>query len=133
MSIKNRRHLLKTYTGVFTGTNAVDVLLENVPNRQDLFADNTTREQVVRLCQRFLEGRVFFPAKTEVTRCENLKFEDSGNSFYRFNQANDFVGAPSRMPFGDVSNSGLGSNNSQKVTLFFKLIHKPFKRGLCSL
>ena len=31
--------------------------------RPDLFTDNTTRENIVRLCQRFLESRVFFPAK----------------------------------------------------------------------
>ena len=63
VTVKNRRHLLKSYNGVFTGANAVDVLYAHKQIRPDLFTDNTTRENIVRLCQRFLESRVFFPAK----------------------------------------------------------------------
>ena len=63
VTVKNRRHLLKSYNGVFTGSNAVDVLFGQKQERPDLFTDNTTRENIVRLCQRFLETRVFFPAK----------------------------------------------------------------------
>ena len=65
----------------------------------------------MRLCQRFLEGRVFFPARNDLSRCDNVKFEDSGTSFYRLNTDYDYIGAPTRVPFGDVSNSGLGSSN----------------------
>ena len=63
--------------------------------RPDLLTDNTTRENIVRLCQRFLESRVFFPAKqTQITqnRIESVKFEDSPNSFYRFNAEGNYLG-----------------------------------------
>ena len=88
--MKNRRHLLKSYNGVFTGANAVDVLYGHKQIRPDLFTDNTTRENIVRLCQRFLESRVFFPAKADITRFE--KFEDSNTSFYRFNSDGNYLG-----------------------------------------
>ena len=84
---------------------------------QDLFADNTTREHLVRLCQRFLESRVFFPARNDVGNSK-AKFEDSNTVFYRFNEQNDYIGAPSspRVPFGEISNcGGLGGANGQRA------------------
>ena len=85
-------------------------MMENVANRPDLFADNTAREHIIRLCQRFLESRVFFGASSGVSG----KFEDSSTSFYRFNMENDYIGAPNRLPFGDVSNSqGFGHNQQR--------------------
>ena len=95
VSVKNRRHLLKSYSGVFTGANAVDVLFSAKQMRPDLLTDNTTRENIVRLCQRFLESRVFFPAKQAQiaqNRIESLKFEDSPTSFYRFNADGNYLG-----------------------------------------
>ena len=87
--------------------------------RPDLFTDNTTRENIVRLCQRFLESRVFFPAKAWFLLCsfllllskcnqkqhdlqqrfEQLKFEDSNTSFYRFNTDGTYLGE--KPPFLD--------------------------------
>ena len=91
--MKNRRHLLKSYSGVFTGSNAVDVLFGHKQMRPDLFTDNTTRENIVRLCQRFLESRVFFPAKQDLqNQIRYEKFEDSNTSFYRFNPDGNYLG-----------------------------------------
>ena len=87
--------MLKSYSGVFTGANAVDVLFSAKQMRPDLLTDNTTRENIVRLCQRFLESRVFFPAKqAQVTqnKLDTLKFEDSPTSFYRFNVDGNYLG-----------------------------------------
>ena len=61
--------------------------------RPDLFTDNTTRENIVRLCQRFLESRVFFPAKQDLqNQIRYEKFEDSNTSFYRFNPDGNYLG-----------------------------------------
>jgi len=119
VSVKNRRHLLKSYSGVFTGSNAVDVLFGHKQMRPDLFTDNTTRENIVRLCQRFLESRVFFPAKQDLqNQIRYEKFEDSNTSFYRFNPDGNYLGAPeaARTPFQDMSNASnrTTQNHSQQ-------------------
>ncbi|CAG5112670.1 Oidioi.mRNA.OKI2018_I69.chr2.g6860.t1.cds [Oikopleura dioica] len=116
VSVKNRRQLLKTYSDVFTGANAVDVLLENVKQRPDLFAHNTTREQVTRLCQRFIESRVFFPAKGD-NKTSSPHFEDSPAVFYRFNKDHDYLGSQDRVPFSEVGNAHFGNRASSEPDL----------------
>ncbi|CBY10942.1 unnamed protein product [Oikopleura dioica] len=116
VSVKNRRQLLKTYSDVFTGANAVDVLLENVKQRPDLFAHNTTREQMARLCQRFVESRVFFPAKAD-NKTSSPHFEDSPAVFYRFNKDHDYLGSQDRVPFSEVGNAQFSNRASSEPDL----------------
>ena len=95
VALKRRRYLTRTTQAVFSGSNAVDVLLRHVQKNPQLFPDRDfARPNVVRLCQRFLDLRVFFPAKEKSSL--KLIFEDSHFAFYRFNSNHDFIG---KLPF----------------------------------
>ena len=91
--LKRRRYLTRTTCAVFSGANAVDVLYRHIQKNPGLFPDTEIfeRAKAMRLCQRFLDLRVFFPAK-EKSQNGKIGFEDSHFVFYRFNPANDYIG-----------------------------------------
>ena len=89
--LKRRKYLTRTSCAVFSGANAVDVLYRHIQSNPDKFPEKEfARPNVARLCQRFLDLRVFFPAKEKSSL--KLVFEDSHFVFYRFNPANDYIG-----------------------------------------
>ena len=91
MVLKRRKYLTRTSCAVFSGANAVDVLYRHIQSNPDKFPEKEfARPNVARLCQRFLDLRVFFPAKEKSSL--KLVFEDSHFVFYRFNPANDYIG-----------------------------------------
>ena len=89
-----RRYIVRTAAeSVFTGANAVDVLLRHVRTNPELFPNqNFGRSNCVRLCQRFLDLRVFLPANAKEASQLKINFADSKFAFYRFNENNDFIG-----------------------------------------
>jgi len=94
--LKRRKYLIRSSIGpVFSGSNAVDVLHRHLQLHPGIFPnlEMMGRSNCVRLCQRFLDLRVFFPSKDKSSALKIL-FEDSNFVFYRFNYNNDFIGAP---------------------------------------
>ena len=78
---------------VFSGSNCVDVLYRHMQLHPELVptVGEFGRSNCARLCQRFLDLRVFFPAK-EKSQALKIIFEDSNFVFYRFNYKNDYLG-----------------------------------------
>ena len=92
--LKRRKYLIRSSIGpCFSGSNAVDVLHRHLQLHPGIFPnlEMMGRSNCVRLCQRFLDLRVFFPSKDKSSALKIL-FEDSNFVFYRFNYNNDFIG-----------------------------------------
>ena len=89
-----RRYIVRSSAdAVFSGANAVDVLLRHVRTSPELFPNqNFGRSNCIRLCQRFLDLRVFLPASAKEASQLKITFSDSKFTFYRFNEDNDFIG-----------------------------------------
>lgn len=93
--LKRRKYLARSSIGpVFSGSNAVEVLHRHIQIHPEMFPNqNFGRVNCARLCQRFLDLRVFHPSKDKGTSLKII-FEDSHFAFYRFNCNSDYVGAP---------------------------------------
>ncbi|XP_076821087.1 uncharacterized protein LOC143466550 isoform X1 [Clavelina lepadiformis] len=85
-NVKRRRNVKKCYEECFTGANAVDVLHHFVRRNPEQFSNNTTiaRENIVRLCQSFLDNQIFEQAGVGSNAEKNPKFDDSTSSLYQF-------------------------------------------------
>ncbi|CAM4628701.1 unnamed protein product [Leuciscus chuanchicus] len=86
VEVKRRRHNLKIYHDCFLGSEAVDVVLARIIQSKVCGDAEVPRSKAVRLCQAFMEAKVFEAANTKMFRKEKrqAKFEDRTCSLYRF-------------------------------------------------
>nr|CAB3263037.1 uncharacterized protein LOC100187014 [Phallusia mammillata] len=85
-NVKRRRNMKKSYDESFTGSNAVDVLFHFVKQNPDQFTNSSfiSRDNIIRLCQSFIDNGVFEPIGTSVESDRCIKFEDSASALYHF-------------------------------------------------
>lgn len=85
VEVRRRRLHLRTYNDCFTGSDAVDVVLSHLMQNIYFSSNDISRLKGVRLCQAFMDHRVFEPVGTRLFGKEKeVVFEDSNNSLYRF-------------------------------------------------
>ncbi|KAK2841852.1 hypothetical protein Q5P01_012052 [Channa striata] len=85
--VKRRRVHLKTHSGCFLGSEAVDVLTEHINHAKGLEGGVVARDKVVCVCQALLDCNVFESVGTKVFGKEkNVRdvFQDSKSALYRF-------------------------------------------------
>ncbi|XP_077972172.1 DEP domain-containing protein 7-like [Styela clava] len=89
-NVKKRRVMMKSHDDCFSGGNAVDTLLSYVQGNADRFPNTTmvTRENIVRLCQSFIDADVFECVNAGDDSEKRSKFEDSSSRLYRFDLKN---------------------------------------------
>lgn len=123
VALRRHKYLIRSSIGpVFSGSNAVDVLHRHIKANPGMFPNQEFgRSNCVRLCQRFLDLRVFFPSKDKSTL--KILFDDSNFVFYRFNYNNDYLGAP-------VLNRSLKRSNSETDLLSVLPVKKPARDQL---
>uniref|UniRef100_H2YIC5 DEP domain-containing protein n=1 Tax=Ciona savignyi TaxID=51511 RepID=H2YIC5_CIOSA len=107
-NVKRRRNVKKAYDECFTGSNAVDVLFRFVRLHPEQFSTtgSISRENVVRLCQAFLDNNVFRPAGGSSESEKLIKFEDSTIALYQFTQEINSSVKPliNRQALGEIDN-----------------------------
>uniref|UniRef100_F6YRU6 DEP domain-containing protein n=4 Tax=Ciona intestinalis TaxID=7719 RepID=F6YRU6_CIOIN len=88
-NVKRRRNVKKSYDECFTGSNAVDVLFRFVRLHPEQFSStgSITRDNIIRLCQAFLDNSVFEPAGGSNESNKQIKFDDSTTSLYQFSSS----------------------------------------------
>ncbi|KAM4596185.1 DEP domain-containing protein 7 [Fundulus diaphanus] len=86
VEVKHRRHNLKSYHDCFLGSEAVDVVLSHITLSRFFGDEPVPRQKAARLCQAFMDSKVFEPVGVKVFGKEKKrdKFEDSSVSLYRF-------------------------------------------------
>ncbi|XP_048886905.1 DEP domain-containing protein 4 isoform X2 [Brienomyrus brachyistius] len=102
VEVRPRRLHLRTHADCFTGSDAVDAVLSHL--MQDVFfcSNEISRLKATRLCQAFMEAKVFEPVGTRLFRREKeATFEDSSCSLYRFL---DCDALPGSMKCGNMEN-----------------------------
>ncbi|MBN3321987.1 DEPD7 protein, partial [Atractosteus spatula] len=85
VEVRRRRQHLRTHSGCFAGSDAVDVVLSHLMQSACFRSSAVSRLQAARLCQALMESRVFEPVGTRLFhRDKEPAFEDTSSSLYRF-------------------------------------------------
>lgn len=96
VEVRRRRQHLRVHRDCFTGSDAVDVVLSHLMQNIYFCTSDVTRLKAVRLCQALMDARVFEPVGVKLFRREELAFEDSGCSLYRFLDSDGLPGSAKR-------------------------------------
>lgn len=84
VELKRHRYKMRLYEHSFTGKQVVEVVYEYILNNRDAFCTDVNRNNCIKLCQSFLDKKVFEPVTCRDGDYKKATFESSTNKVYRF-------------------------------------------------
>ncbi|XP_041709224.1 DEP domain-containing protein 4 [Coregonus clupeaformis] len=103
VEVRRRRHHLRVHPDCFTGSDAVDAVLNYLMQNVVFCASEVSRLKAARLCQALMEAKVFEAVGTKLFRRDKeVTFEDTGCSLYRFQDCGSLPGSARKD--GDTEN-----------------------------
>ncbi|XP_064628859.1 DEP domain-containing protein 7-like isoform X2 [Lineus longissimus] len=117
VAVRKRRLKKRIFQTCFTGADAVNTVLEVLQDESfSSSVKEVSREKTVKLCQAFLDSRVF----QAVSSKDEDKFEDSSSKYYKFVDDSDSdseTESNSSKCQHDISTTSITSTRSEKITI----------------